>query len=111
VAGAIVQQAAAQLRSPGALPAESVNNEAQAAKAMTELLSSVTLSRAQSREVARQIESAAFERSPLGPPELSTALRDLHPEAAKAFKNAYGLEFLERPSEADLRRAPRGPIP
>lgn len=34
------------------------------------------------RELARQIEASAFERSVLGPPKLSTALREIHPGAA-----------------------------
>ena len=34
------------------------------------------------RELARQIEASAVERSVLGPPKLSTALREIHPGAA-----------------------------
>ncbi|MBN9689245.1 MAG: DUF1016 family protein [Verrucomicrobia bacterium] len=60
------------------------------------------------RELARQIAASAFERSVLGPPKLSTALRELHPAAADQFKDVYSLEFLGLSadhSEADLHRA------
>ena len=62
------------------------------------------------RELARQIEAATFERSVLGSPKLSTALRQIHPEAAEDFKEVYSLEFLDLPdghSEADLHGALR----
>ena len=60
------------------------------------------------REVARQIDGALFERAVLNPPKLSTALRELHPQADHHFKDAYLLEFLALPgqhSEADLHRS------
>ncbi len=60
------------------------------------------------RELARQIEASAFERSVLGPPRLSTALRELHPEASLDFKDVYSLEFVDLAgdhSEADLHSA------
>ena len=60
------------------------------------------------RELARQIEASAFERSVLGPPKLSTALRELHPGAVRDFKDIYSLEFLDLAdahSEADLHGA------
>ena len=60
------------------------------------------------REVARQIDSALFERCVLNPPKLSTALRELHPQADDFFKDAYQLEFLGLPaghSELDLHRS------
>ena len=60
------------------------------------------------REVARQIDSALFERTVLNPPKLSTALRELHPQADEFFKDAYQLEFLGLPaghSELDLHRS------
>ena len=47
------------------------------------------------REVARQIDSALFERAVLHPPKLSTALRELHPGAETVFHDAYVVEFLE----------------
>ena len=47
------------------------------------------------REVARQMNAGLFERSVLNPPKLSTALRELHPQAAEFFKDVYTLEFLE----------------
>ena len=60
------------------------------------------------REVARQIDSALFERTVLNPPKLSTALRELHPQADDFFKDVYQLEFLGLPaghSELDLHRS------
>ena len=59
------------------------------------------------RELARQIDSALFVRAMMAPPKLSTALRELHPDAAQAFKDAYFVEFVDVPethSEADLHR-------
>ena len=59
------------------------------------------------REVARQIDGALFERAALSQPKLSTALRELHPQAEREFKDAYLLEFLDLPdahSEDDLHR-------
>jgi len=60
------------------------------------------------RELARQIDSALFERTVMNPPKLSTALRVLHPQADEFFKDAYQLEFLGLPaahSELDLHRS------
>ena len=60
------------------------------------------------RELARQIDGALFERTVLNPPKLSTALRELHPQAEHHFKDAYLLEFLALPgqhSEANLHRS------
>jgi predicted nuclease of restriction endonuclease-like (RecB) superfamily len=60
------------------------------------------------REVARQIDGALFERSVLNPPKLSTALREMHPDAEKVFRDAYVVEFLELPEghlEADLHKS------
>ena len=62
----------------------------------------------QVREVARQMNAGLFERSVFNPPKLSTALRELHPQAAEFFKDVYTLEFLGLPedhSEADLHGA------
>ena len=62
----------------------------------------------QVREVARQIDSGMFERAVLNPPKLSTALREMHPQAEQHFKDAYLLEFLALPdlhSESDLHRS------
>jgi predicted nuclease of restriction endonuclease-like (RecB) superfamily len=58
-----------------------------------------------SRELERQFNTGLFERTILNPPKLSTALRELHPQAAEFFKDIYSLEFLGLPtehSEADL---------
>jgi len=60
------------------------------------------------REVARKIDGALFERAVLNPPRLSTALRELHPDAESLFRDACVVEFLDPPSahsEADLHRA------
>jgi predicted nuclease of restriction endonuclease-like (RecB) superfamily len=60
------------------------------------------------REVARQIDSALFERSVLNPPKLSTALREMHPGAEEVFRDSYIVEFLELPEghlEADLHKS------
>lgn len=60
------------------------------------------------REVARQIDSALFERAVLNPPILSTALRELHPGAEAVFRDAYLVEFLALPDghrEADLHQS------
>jgi predicted nuclease of restriction endonuclease-like (RecB) superfamily len=60
-----------------------------------------------SRELERQFKNAAFERTVLAPAKVSAALRQLHPEALSAFKDAYILEFLGLPddhSESDLHK-------
>jgi predicted nuclease of restriction endonuclease-like (RecB) superfamily len=59
------------------------------------------------RELARQIDSALFERETLAKPKLSTALREIHPDAGEHFKDAYFVEFTDLPdphTEADLHR-------
>lgn len=59
------------------------------------------------REVARQIDGALFERVALSRPKLSAALRELHPQVEREFKDAYLVEFLDLPeahSEGDLHR-------
>jgi predicted nuclease of restriction endonuclease-like (RecB) superfamily len=59
------------------------------------------------RQLERQIDSALFERVVLSPAKLSPPLRDLHPQAADIFKDAYVVEFLQLPDghlEADLHR-------
>lgn len=61
-----------------------------------------------SRELERQLRTGLVARAVLDPPQLSTALRELHPQAAGFFKDAYALEFLgltETHSEADLHGA------
>jgi len=60
------------------------------------------------RELSRHIDAALFERSMLAQPKLSTALRELHPEASGLFKDAYMIEFLDLSdahTEADLHHA------
>jgi predicted nuclease of restriction endonuclease-like (RecB) superfamily len=62
----------------------------------------------QVREVARQIDSGLFERALLQPPKVSTALREMQPQAAQQFKDAYLLDFLALPeahTEAELHRS------
>ncbi len=60
------------------------------------------------RELERQLRAGLFAKTVLTPPKVSTALRELHPQAAEFFKDAYTLEFLglaETHSEADLHGA------
>jgi predicted nuclease of restriction endonuclease-like (RecB) superfamily len=60
------------------------------------------------RELERQLRAGLFAKAVLNPPKLSTALRELHPQAAEFFKDAYSLEFLglaDTHSEADLHGA------
>jgi predicted nuclease of restriction endonuclease-like (RecB) superfamily len=60
------------------------------------------------RELARRIDSALFERAVLNPPKVSAALRELHPGAEAVFRDAYLVEFLDLPDgheEADLHRS------
>jgi len=67
-----------------------------------------TQHRWQVREVARQIDGGLFERAVLNPPKLSTALREMQPQAEQHFKDAYLLEFLALPdlhSELDLHHS------
>lgn len=67
-----------------------------------------TQHRWQVREVARQIDGGLFERTVLNPPKLSTALRELQPQAEQHFKDVYQLDFLALPdlhSEQDLHRS------
>lgn len=59
------------------------------------------------REIARQIDNALFERTVLDPLKLSTALRELHPNAETIFRDAYIVEFLDLPDgfhERDLHQ-------
>jgi predicted nuclease of restriction endonuclease-like (RecB) superfamily len=58
------------------------------------------------RELSRQIESAAFERTVLSDQKLAPAVRVLPQDATGVFKDSYLLDFLdlpERHSEADLQ--------
>jgi predicted nuclease of restriction endonuclease-like (RecB) superfamily len=58
------------------------------------------------RELARQIESAVFERTVLSDKKLAPAVRALPEDATGVFKDSYLLDFLnlpERHSEADLQ--------
>jgi predicted nuclease of restriction endonuclease-like (RecB) superfamily len=60
------------------------------------------------RELQRQLNGALFERVVLSPAKLSTPLRELHPDAATVFKDAYLVEFLNlsrNHSEKDLHRS------
>ncbi len=60
------------------------------------------------REVARQIDSALFERAVLNPPRISTALRESRPSAETTFRDVYVVEFLELPDghrEVDLHKS------
>lgn len=60
------------------------------------------------REVARQIDGALFERAVLNPPKVSAAMKELHPGASAVFRDAYLVEFLELPEphfESDLHKS------
>lgn len=60
------------------------------------------------RELERQIDSGLFLRAVANPPIVSTLVRQIHPEAASVFKDAYSLEFLglaDTHSEPDLHAA------
>ena len=50
------------------------------------------------RQLERQLQTAAFERTILGPPKVSPAVRQNHPDAATIFKDSYVVEFLDLPA-------------
>lgn len=50
--------------------------------------------RLSSRELDRQISSCLFERTMVNPPKLSSVMRELVPNAEKAFRDKYIVEFL-----------------
>ncbi|MNL36138.1 hypothetical protein D3C87_1582070 [compost metagenome] len=57
------------------------------------------------RELARQLKAALFERSITQPAKVSAVLRQTHPEALEVFRDAYMIEFLGLPgghAETDL---------
>jgi len=59
------------------------------------------------RELERQLRCALYERSILNPPQVSPAVRQIHPAAINIFKDSYVVEFLNLPSEhseVDLHR-------
>nr|WP_314896918.1 PDDEXK nuclease domain-containing protein [uncultured Flavobacterium sp.] len=59
------------------------------------------------RELDRQISSSLYERTMLGNVKLSTALREIHPEALNTFKDSYIFDFLnlsEPHNEGDLQK-------
>ena len=58
------------------------------------------------RELARQIKTAAFERTILSDKKLAPAARVLPQDTTGVFKDSYLLDFLDLPqrhSEADLQ--------
>lgn len=59
------------------------------------------------RELERQISSSLFERTMIGTPKLSTALREINRDLTNTFKDSYVFEFLNLPephNERDLQR-------
>ena len=59
------------------------------------------------RALERQIETALFERKILTPAKLAPVVREIHPDAQRAFKDAYLVDFLNLTkghSEADLHQ-------
>ena len=66
------------------------------------------------RELERQFKTALFERVVLNPVKVSPVVRQSHPLALGAFKDAYMVEFLGLPeghSESDLHRGCSGTGP
>lgn len=60
------------------------------------------------RELARQIDSAYFERSMLSKGKISTNITEKYPQISNMFKDSYILEFLNLPEkfyEKDLQKA------
>jgi len=60
-------------------------------------LKSAVKARWSKRELARQIETAAFERTALASKKLAPAVRDLPQDATSVFKDSYLLDFLDLP--------------
>jgi predicted nuclease of restriction endonuclease-like (RecB) superfamily len=61
-----------------------------------------------SRNLERQLAGALFERAVLNPPKVSTALREMHPDAEAVFRDAYLVDFLDLPDghqESDLHKS------
>ncbi|HEX4887667.1 MAG TPA: PDDEXK nuclease domain-containing protein [Luteibaculaceae bacterium] len=59
------------------------------------------------RELERQISASLFERTMIGNPKLSTALRETNHNLSNTFKDSYVFEFLNLPdphNESDLQR-------
>lgn len=59
------------------------------------------------RRLEEQIDSALFEQAVLSPPNLSPAVREIHPAASEVFRDMYTLDFLDLPeshSENELQR-------
>ena len=60
-----------------------------------------------SRQLERQFKAALFERTVLSPPKVSPVVAQMHPDAARVFRDSYLVEFLELSeddAEADLHR-------
>lgn len=60
-----------------------------------------------SRQLERQFKAALFERTLLSPPKVSPVVAQMHPDAARVFRDSYLVEFLELSedhAEADLHR-------
>jgi len=59
------------------------------------------------RQLERQFKVALFEHTVLSPVKVSPAGKEIHPEAASIFRDAYSVEFLSLPQDAtenDLHR-------
>lgn len=64
--------------------------------------------RLRTKELERQFASCLYERTVLGEPKLSTALRGIAPETATVFRDTYIMEFIsgrEAKPENSLRKA------
>lgn len=60
------------------------------------------------RDLERQLAGSLFERAMLNPPKVSAALKELHPDAERVFRDSYLVEFLDLPDahrEDDLHKS------
>jgi predicted nuclease of restriction endonuclease-like (RecB) superfamily len=51
------------------------------------------------RQLERQFKAALFEHTVLSPVKVSPAVKEIHPEAVKVFRDAYSVEFLGLPQD------------
>ncbi|MCF0185637.1 MAG: DUF1016 domain-containing protein [Bacteroidaceae bacterium] len=64
--------------------------------------------RLKTKELERQFASCLYERTVLGEPKLSSALREIAPQAASVFRDTYVMEFIsgkEAKPENSLRKS------
>jgi predicted nuclease of restriction endonuclease-like (RecB) superfamily len=71
-------------------------------------LNNAVLSKWSHRELSRQIQSGAFERTMLAEQKLSSVMRELPQDVGGIFRDSYMLDFIDLPEpyqEKDLREA------